>query len=82
MSRWKPWAERVLRWAHMQTELHAVLAEAMKTRDRPVIHECGDESVLFWRHLEDWLADSEVQHRQARPRGRRSGGISPAQLPI
>ena len=47
LSRWKPWAERVLCWARMQSaELHAALAEAMKTRNRPVVHECGDESVF------------------------------------
>ena len=61
MSRWKPWAERVLRWARMQSsELHAALSEALKTRDRPVVHECADESVFLWAHLEDWLTDAEA----------------------
>ena len=61
MGRWKPWSERVLRWARMQSpELHAALSEAMKTRDRPVVHECADESVFFWTHLEDWLSDGEA----------------------
>ena len=54
MSRWKAWVERVLRWARMQSsELHAALLEATKSRDRPVTHECGDESIFFWAHLED-----------------------------
>ena len=61
MSRWKPWAERVLRWARMQSsDLHGALAEAMKSRESPVVHECADESVFFWAHLEDWLTDSEA----------------------
>ena len=25
-----------------------------------MVHECGDESVFFWAHLEDWLTDSEA----------------------
>ena len=38
MSRWKPWSERVLRWARMQSpDLHAALTEAMRPRDRPVV---------------------------------------------
>ena len=32
----------------------------MKSRDRPVVHECGDESVFFWAHLEDGLTDAET----------------------
>ena len=61
MGRWKPWSERVIRWARMQSsELHAALVEALRTRDRPVVHECGDESLFFWAHLEDWLTDSEA----------------------
>ena len=51
MGRWKPWSERVIRWARMQSpELYAALSEALKTRDRPVVHECGGESVFFWAH--------------------------------
>ena len=62
MSRWKPWSERVLRWPRMQSpDLHAALTEAMKSRDHPVVHECVDESVFFWAHLEDWLTDAEAQ---------------------
>ena len=39
MGRWKPWSERVIRWARMQSpELHAALSEVLKTRDRPVVH--------------------------------------------
>ena len=61
MSRWKPWSERVLRWARMQSpELYAALSEVMKSRDTPVVHECADESVFFWAHLEDWLTDAEA----------------------
>jgi hypothetical protein len=61
MGRWKPWSARVLRWARMQSpELHAALSEAMRARDRPVIHECADKSVFFWAHLEDWLSDGEA----------------------
>ena len=61
MSRWKAWVERVLRWARMQSvELHAALLEATKSRNGPVTHECGDESIFFWAHLEDWLTDSEA----------------------
>ena len=52
MSRWQAWVERVLRWARMQSaELHAALLEATKARDRPVVHECGDESIFFGRTL-------------------------------
>ena len=54
MSRWKAWVERVLRWARMQSvELHAALLEATKSRYGPVTHECGNESIFFWAHLED-----------------------------
>ena len=61
MSRWKAWVERVLRWARMQSvELYNALLEATKSRDKPVTHDCGDESVFFWAHLEDWLSDSEA----------------------
>ena len=61
MGRWNPWSERVLRWARMQSpKLHAALSEALRTRDRPVVHECADESVFFWAHLEDWLSDGEA----------------------
>ena len=61
MGRWKAWSERVLRGARMQSpELHAALSEALRTRDRPVVHECADESVFFWAHLEDWLSDGEA----------------------
>ena len=41
-------------------EFHAALLEAAKARDKPVVHECGDESIFFWAHLEDWLTDSEA----------------------
>ena len=61
MGRWKPWAERVLRWARMQSgELHAALTEALRSRDNPVTHDCGDESIFLWAHLEDWLNDPEA----------------------
>ena len=61
ISRWKAWVERVLRWARMQSvELHAAFLEATKSRNGPVTHECGDESIFFWAHLEDWLTDSEA----------------------
>ena len=61
MGRWKPWSERVLRWARMQSpELHAALSEAMRTGDRPVVHDCADESIFFWAHLEDWLSDGDA----------------------
>ena len=35
-------------------------SSSTKSRDRPVTHECGDESIFFWAHLEDWLTDSEA----------------------
>ena len=41
-------------------ELYNALLEATKSRDKPVTHDCGDESVFFWAHLEDWLSDSEA----------------------
>ena len=25
-----------------------------------MVHECADESVFFWAHLEDWLSDGEA----------------------
>ena len=54
MGRWRAWVERVLRWARMQSaELHAALLEATKSRDRPVTHDCADDSIFFWAHLED-----------------------------
>ena len=61
MGRWKAWSERVLCWARMQsTDLHAALSEALRSRDAPVTHDCGDESVFLWAHLEDWLTDPEA----------------------
>ena len=29
----------------------------MKSRNEPVTHESGDESVFFWAHLEDWIKE-------------------------
>ena len=61
MGRWRPWTERVLRWARMQyADLHAALQAALKSRSVPVTHECGDESVFFWPHLEDWIKETEA----------------------
>ena len=61
MGRWRPWTERVIRWAKMQsTDLAAALAEALKSRDTPVAHSCAEESTFFWAHLEDWIVDSEA----------------------
>ena len=61
MGRWRPWTERVLRWARMQsTDLHGALAAALKARESPVMHECAEESTYFWAHLEDWIEDSEA----------------------
>ena len=61
IGRWRPWTERVLRWARMQSsELHAALQQALKSRSVPVTHECGDESVFFWAHLEDWIKELEA----------------------
>ena len=37
-------------------------SRATKARDRPVWHECGDESIFFWAHLEDEEAMSIVKH--------------------
>ena len=48
-GRWRPWSERVLRWAHMQSVgLHAALTAAMMSRAGPISHGCGYESILFW----------------------------------
>ena len=47
-------AERVIRWAKMQSsDLAAALASALKSRDVPVTHSCTEESTYFWAHLED-----------------------------
>ena len=56
MSRWRPWTERVIRWAKMQsTDLAAAPIQALKARDSPVTHSCAEESTYFWAHLEDWV---------------------------
>ena len=56
MGRWRPWTERVVRWAKMQSpELAAALTAALKARDLPVVHSWVEESNYFWAHLEDWL---------------------------
>ena len=60
MGRWHPWTERVLRWSRMHSaELHTALTAALKARQAPVTHECGDDSIFFWAHLEDWITDPE-----------------------
>ena len=41
-------------------ELHAALSAALKPRQTPVTHECGDEFIFFWAHFEDWIKDSEA----------------------
>ena len=41
-------------------ELHAALSAALKARSVPVTHECGDEPIFFWDHLEDWIKDPEA----------------------
>ena len=43
-----------------QHDLHAALTEALRSRDRVVTHDCADESVFFWAHLEDWFTDAEA----------------------
>ena len=59
--RWRLWSERVLRWARMQlVDPHAALTAALKSCDAPIAHDCGDESIFFWAHLEDWMVDSEA----------------------
>ena len=61
MGRWRPWTERVVRWAKMQSpELAAALMAALKARDTPVAHSCAEESTYFWAHLEDWIVDAEA----------------------
>ena len=56
LGRWPPWTLRVLRWARMQsTDVHAALRAALKSRGAPVFHDCGDELVFFWAHMEDWI---------------------------
>ena len=61
MGRWRPWTERVVRWAKMQSpELAAALSAALKARDTPVVHSCTEESTYFWAHLEDWIVDAEA----------------------
>ena len=61
MSRWRPWTERVIRWAKMQSpDLAAALAEALKARNAPVTYSCAEESTYFWAHLEDWIDEPEA----------------------
>ena len=61
MGRWRPWTERVLRWARMQaTDLHAALTAGLKARQDPVAHDGGDEAIFFWAHPEDWIEDPET----------------------
>ena len=61
MGRWRPWTERVIRWAKMQSsDLAAALASALKSRDVPVTHSCAEESTYFWAHLEDWIDEPEA----------------------
>jgi len=61
MGRWRPWTERVLRWARMQSaDLHAALPQALKSHSAPVSHDCSDELVLFWAHLEDRIKEPEA----------------------
>ena len=60
IHRSRPWTERVLRGAMMQSpDLHGALAAALKARNNPFAHDVGDESV-FWAHLENRLEDSEA----------------------
>ena len=61
MSRWKKWSARALRWAKMESpELHDSLVAAGKSRKVPIHHDCGDEAVFFWAHLEGWILDPEA----------------------
>ena len=61
MGRWRPWTERVLRWARMQPiDLHGDLAAALKAREGPVTHECTEESTYIWAQLEDWIKEPEA----------------------
>ena len=41
-------------------ERHAALRAALKSRSAPVTHECEDESIFFWAHLEDWINEPEA----------------------
>ena len=48
MGHWRPWTERVVRWAKMQSpELASALTAALKARDTPVAHSCAEESTYF-----------------------------------
>ena len=61
VSRWRTWSELVLRWVRMQSQdLYAALLAATKARDSPISHDCGDESIFFWAHLDILMTDSEA----------------------
>ena len=61
MGHWRPWTERVLRWARIQSvEWHEALAAALKAREAPITHDCADKSTYFWAHPEDWIEDSQA----------------------
>ena len=61
MARWRPWTERLIRWAKMQSpDLAAALSTALKVRDAPVTHSCVEASTYFWAHLEHWVEESEA----------------------
>ena len=61
MGCWRPWTERVLRWARMQSnDLHAALTAALKARKKAVAHDVVDEAIFFVAHLEDWIKDPEA----------------------
>ena len=61
MARWRKWSARALRWAKMESpELHEALTAAGKSRKAPIHHDCGDEAVFFWAHLEGWIVDPEA----------------------
>ena len=55
MARWRPWTERVIHWAKMQSpDLAAALISALKSRDGPVTHSCAEESTYFSGPRRTW----------------------------
>ena len=50
MWRWRPWTERVFR----------VARGSGCCSQSPITHDCAEESIYYWPHLEDWVEDSEA----------------------
>ena len=84
VAKWRPWSERVLRWARMQSsELHATLSAAIEVvgrADQPRLQRGVRLLLGAPQRLEGRVRSG--RHCQARARRRRCGGLQAAQLSL